>query len=144
MFPTPQTICDLEYNIGDSCFKHLFGGVAYGADVAFAGISERRKSQRFDLTLPIHVIRLSEKSVSLVGRTRDVSSGGAYFLLNADVDAGTPIEFFVTLQGGLSSVSKVRLRCLGRVTRAERMGEEGHLGIAATIDRYQFVRESLN
>jgi hypothetical protein len=118
--------------------------VVHGGDVAFAGVSERRKSQRFDLTLPIHVVRLSEKSVSLVGRTRDVSSGGAYFVVNADLDEGTPIEFFVTLQGGISSVSKVRLRCLGRVTRAERMGEDGHQGVAATIDRYQFVRESLN
>jgi hypothetical protein len=96
------------------------------------------------LTLPIHVIRLSEKNVSLVGRTRDVSSGGAYFVVNADLDMGAPIEFFVTLQGGVSSVSKVRLRCLGRVTRAERVGEEGHLGVATTIDRYQFVRDALN
>jgi hypothetical protein len=79
-----------------------------------------------------------------VGRTRDVSSGGAYFVVNADVNEGTPIEFFVTLQGGVSSVSKVRLRCLGRITRAERTDEDGHLGVAATIDRYQFVRESMN
>jgi hypothetical protein len=119
-------------------------GSGYGADVAFAGVSERRKSQRFDLTLPIHVVRLSEKSVSLVGRTRDVSSGGAYFVVSAPLDMGAPIEFFVTLQGGVSSASKVRLRCLGRITRSEALGEEGHLGVAATIDRYQFVREALN
>jgi hypothetical protein len=127
-----------------SVLNKLFGEWSNGADVAFAGVSERRKSQRFDLTLPIHVTRLSEKSVSLVGRTRDVSSSGAYFVVNADVNEGTPIEFFVTLQGGVSSVSKVRLRCLGRITRAESTDEDGHRGIAATIDRYQFVRESLN
>ena len=57
---------------------------------------------------------------------------------------GAPIEFFVTLQGGVSSASKVRLRCLGRVTRSEHLGEDGHLGVAATIDRYQFVRDALN
>jgi PilZ domain len=96
------------------------------------------------LTLPIHVVRLREKNVSLEGRTRDVSSGGAYFVVDADLNEGMPIEFFVTLQGGVSSLAKVRLRCLGRITRAEKTGEGGHLGVAATIDRYQFVRESLN
>jgi hypothetical protein len=112
--------------------------------VPFAGISERRKSQRFDLTLPIHIVRLREQDVNLVGRTRDVSSTGAYFVVSADFDEGTPIEFLVTLQGGVSSISRVMLRCLGRVTRAEKLPDDGHLGVAATIDRYQFVRESFN
>ena len=94
-------------------FETFVWGVVNGGDVAFAGVSERRKSQRFDLTLPIHVVRLSEKSVSLVGRTRDVSSGGAYFVVNADLDEGTPIEFFVTLQGGISSVVQGPAALLG-------------------------------
>ena len=106
--------------------------------------TERRKSKRFDLALPIHVVRLSDQSVSFVSRTRDVSSAGAYFVIEGEVSTGTAIEFFVTLHGGISAVQKVRLHCLGRITRAEKLSQGGRIGIATTIDRYQFIRDSRN
>jgi hypothetical protein len=65
-------------------------------------------------------------------------------VLGANIDAGSQIEFFVTLQETRPASRPVRLRCRGHVARLDRIGSAGRWGVAATIDRYQFVRDSLN
>jgi hypothetical protein len=105
---------------------------------------ERRKAQRYHLSLPIQIVRLAQQRVDLPGKTRDLSANGAYFVLGSNVDAGSPIEFFVTLQDTRPASRPVRLRCRGHVTRLDRIGAADRWGVAATIDRYQFVRDSLN
>lgn len=106
--------------------------------------TERRRTRRFDLTLPIRIVRLRQEDVDLVGRTRDLSSHGAYFVVSGEVEPGAPIEFFVTLQGDNGSEHKVRLRCRGYVTRLDKLEASNRTGVATTIDRYQFIRESVN
>ncbi len=106
---------------------------------------ERRRSRRFDISLPVRVTRLSNRAVELQGQTRDVSSVGAYFTLaERGLREGIPIEFLLTLQGAvlnLPEVGEVRLRCRGRVARLDTLEEAPQRGVAATIDRYQFVRD---
>ncbi len=99
--------------------------------------TERRRSPRFKLALPVRVLGISGKAVNLPGTTWDLSAGGAYFVIDGDVEPGAAIEFIVTLQ----SVKNIQLRCRGRVTRAERMQTESRLKVATTIRRYQFVRD---
>ena len=58
---------------------------------------ERRAARRFSMMLPLKV-RFSEEDDVLErqGETRDVSFRGLYFLIEARVEAGTPIEFVLT------------------------------------------------
>jgi hypothetical protein len=68
------------------------------------------------------------------------------FTAQREPDLGGPIEYIITLNhGGPQSVS---LRCLGKVLRADRLspGEEAQSAglnyrVAATLERYEFVRE---
>lgn len=112
-----------------------------------ATTGERRRSRRFAIELPVEILKLGNKSVQMAGQTRDVSSVGACFTIPVEeVREGSPIEFLVTLKGtmfGLAAVGSVRLRCRGRVIRQEALSESANPGrsVAATIDRYQFVRE---
>lgn len=109
---------------------------------------ERRRSRRFPIELPVEIRKIGGKSVDMIGQTRDVSSVGARFTVpTEDVREGTSIEFLVTLQGAMldmPAVGDVRLRCRGRIIRQEELSESANPGrsIAATIDRYQFVRDS--
>ena len=74
-----------------------------------------------------------------------MSSSGAYFVVRGEhVAAGSPIEFVVTLRQTSRQEEQIRLQCRGRVTRSERVGTIGRQGVAATIDRYQFLRGALN
>lgn len=116
--------------------------------MAKTDISERRRTQRFHMALPLRIVRLSQRNVDLEGKTRDLSSHGAYFVTRASVEPGDPIEFFVTLPEEhpmqMESGERVQLRCLGHVIRFDELGNNGRHGVAATIDRYQFVRANGN
>ncbi len=103
---------------------------------------ERRSSNRYGLALPVRVVRISDEDVAAQGKTRDLSSAGAYLeLSDGTVIEGSTIEFIVTLQDGILTDKKIPLRCQGRVTRAIRLGSDGgRVGVATTIDRYQFLR----
>lgn len=104
---------------------------------------ERRGSNRYGLDLPVQVVRISDEDVVARGKTRDMSSTGAYLeLSDGIIMEGCTIEFIVTLQRGILANKKIPLRCQGRVTRAVKLGPGGgRLGVATTIDRYQFLRD---
>src|SRR5277367_6002949 len=56
--------------------------------------TERRAARRFSMMLPLKVRFSKEDDVlEKQGETRDVSFRGLYFLIEAHVEAGTPIEF---------------------------------------------------
>lgn len=78
---------------------------------------------------------------SASGRTKNMSSLGVLFVTNAQVGLGDPIEFLVTLPPQGESLIGVRLRCLGKVVRLVPETDNGHhLGVAATVERYEFQR----
>lgn len=95
---------------------------------------EQRKSRRFDLKLPLQVVRCGRSSLRSRGETRNLSSSGVLFSADAPVNIGDPVEYVITLPSD-SAVSNVRLKCLGKVVR-----NDGHES-AATLERYEFVRE---
>lgn len=117
------------------------------------GASERRRAQRFALSLPVRIVKLRQQKVNIHSETRDVSSAGAYFLLEgAHAPAGAPIEFFLTLErdgnlehdstepDGKAPDGSVELHCRGRIVRVEEVDGSKRAGVGASIDRYQFVR----
>ena len=106
-------------------------------------VKEQRRSQRFELSLPLTLIRGGRGEVSRTGETRNLSSCGVYFVVPETLELGSLLEFIVTLPAEISIVGPVRLLCKGKVTRVEQK-DDSLIGVAATIERYEFLRENLN
>lgn len=67
-----------------------------------------------------------------------MSSGGVLFNDPAEpIELGQPIEYMISLPTG-KTMGDVRIRCMGKVVRRD--GE--NQGLAATLERYEFVRMS--
>ena len=97
-------------------------------------MTEQRKNQRFDLRLPLEIIRAGAHAET-TGETRNVSSSGVLFTSPTPVAVGEPIEYFITFPRKPGSRVDVRLRCIGKVLRGEQRS------FAATLERYEFVRK---
>ncbi|HLH00167.1 MAG TPA: PilZ domain-containing protein [Bryobacteraceae bacterium] len=95
---------------------------------------EQRKAQRFDLRLPVELVRGGARSLSEVGETRNLSSVGVLFHSDARLRVGEPVEYVITLPTSPPG-DQVRIHCLGKVVRFARKTE-----VAATLERYEFVR----
>lgn len=107
------------------------------------GSDERRGARRFHLNLPL-VVKTPEKtpeSQQSVAYTRDVSFRGLYFTVDEQFQAGSSVEFVITLPQEITSAGEVRLRCIGHIVRVERPEQRGNWGIAAKIDRYEFLSD---
>ncbi len=103
---------------------------------------EQRKTRRFQLQLPLSITRAGAEKVTLSGLTTNISSSGVLFTTEREADLGGPIEYVITLNSDGSQV--VHLRCIGKVLRAERassLNPSNTYHIAATLERYEFVRD---
>jgi PilZ domain len=100
--------------------------------------SDRREARRFTMTLPLRVISNEPNSFELEAQTRDVSYRGLYFLSEADFKPGTEIDFIITLPQQVTQSNDVNILCRGEIVRVEPT-ENGRKGIAAKIERYEFV-----
>lgn len=97
---------------------------------------DQRRARRYELQLPVELIRAGAKWVSVGGTTCNVSSGGVLFTDPAvPMEVGQQVEYVIDLPTG-RSVGGVRLRCMGTVVRRDEDGQT----VAATLDRYEFVR----
>jgi hypothetical protein len=107
-------------------------------------LREQRKFRRFKLKLPVEVIRKGARRLSRPGETRNLSSGGVLFTVQSEMEVGEQIEYLITLPTGSGSDEDVRLRCKGKVVRLERPnGDPARVSVAATLERYEFIRQSL-
>jgi hypothetical protein len=99
---------------------------------------ERRASRRFTMTLPLTVRAGGpDGETERQGQTRDVSFRGLYFLVDADFEPGSAIEFILTLPREITLAGDVHIRCFAEIIRVE--PHNGRRGIAARIDRYEFL-----
>jgi hypothetical protein len=111
---------------------HMFAGGLMESAV------ERRAARRFSMMLPMKVRFTAESGIlEKQGETRDVSFRGLYFLMEAIVEAGSPIEFVLTLPQQITLAGDVHIRCYARVLRVEE--QKGRRGVAARIERYEFL-----
>ena len=84
--------------------------------------------------------------MALSGQTRNISSSGVLFTTEREPDLGGPIEYIITLNH--DGPQAVNLRCIGKVLRSERMDSIRDTSaplayqIAATLERYEFVRDN--
>lgn len=101
--------------------------------------SERRRAQRFPLSLPLEVkLQEAGSETRKPANVRDISATGVYFLLDRKLEPASKIEFYVRLNVEGSPKGGVLLHCVGSIVRVE--PKDGDVGVAARIDRYRFVR----
>ncbi len=101
-------------------------------------MSEQRKSKRFELKLPVELVKTGSKPIAGNGETRNLSSGGVLFVSETLVDVGSPIEYIISLPSPGGRLGEVRLRCMGKVLRRE-LSESA---LAVTLERYEFMRST--
>ena len=103
---------------------------------------EQRRTKRFTLQLPVSITRSGADRVALAGFTRNISSSGVLFLAESEPDPGRSIEYVITLNN--DGARAVNIRCMGKVLRSHRIpltDQTPAYQIAATLERYEFVRE---
>jgi hypothetical protein len=79
-------------------------------------------------------MRAGSERLYEAGLTKNISSCGVLFSIQRELDVGGPIEYIITLSDENSN--PVSLRCVGKVVRHD----NGSSDIAATVERYEFVR----
>ncbi|MBZ5630447.1 MAG: PilZ domain-containing protein [Acidobacteriia bacterium] len=101
---------------------------------------EQRSTRRFSLRLPV-TVKFSDGSTEKTAHTRDVSARGICFYMDAAVTEGSEIEFTLTLPPEITLTESIRVHCKGKVVRVEPQAAGGRVGIAAVIERYEFLAE---
>lgn len=100
--------------------------------------AERREARRFNMSLPLRVMPQGAKGRELDAHTRDLSYRGLYFVAEADFEVGSEIDFVIVLPQQVTQSADVNIRCQGNIVRVEAT-ENGRVGIAAKIARYEFI-----
>jgi hypothetical protein len=88
-----------------------------------------RRDERFESDL---TIKLDQG----VGVMRNVSASGLYFVTDADLKKGDPLEFTLEFSG--EHIGQVSARCEARVVRVEPHGAQK--GVGATFEVIEFQR----
>ncbi|HEY2460031.1 MAG TPA: PilZ domain-containing protein [Candidatus Acidoferrum sp.] len=100
--------------------------------------ADRREARRFTMTLPMRVVPNGAHREELRAQTRDVSYRGLFFNSEANFEVGGEIDFVITLPPQVPQSGEVDIRCHGQIVRVESTSN-GHVGVAAKIDRYEFL-----
>jgi hypothetical protein len=93
------------------------------------------------MTLPVMIKMDEAEDHQKAVKTYNVSSSGVYFEFASPLDVGTALEFVLTLPEQITKGSAVRIKCVGKVVRVDQGNSKESLGVAATIERYEFLRE---
>ena len=101
---------------------------------------EKRATRRFALRLPV-TVRYGETPDEHAAQTRDVSARGICFFVDSAIQAGSAIDFTLTLPPEITLTESIRVRCKGRVVRVEGGSPPGKMAVAAVIDEYEFLAE---
>lgn len=108
----------------------------------FSSRNERRGMRRFDMRLPAAVRLAGGESNEFLTETQNVSARGVFFYLDRAVPEGTPVEVTMTFPPHITLTDAVRVRFTARVVRVEAPLPSARVGVAATIEEYEFLRSS--
>jgi|SRR5271163_3826402 len=103
--------------------------------------TDKRNTRRFALRLPV-TVRYGDIEQEHAAQTRDVSARGICFYVDSAIQAGSPINFTLTLPPEITLTESIRVRCKGRVVRVEGGNPASKMAVAAVIDEYEFLAES--
>jgi len=125
---------------------------AVGSRGAGGTVHEARTGQRFPLQLPITITE-NHSPRKHKATTTDVSAAGLHVQADRPLKVGSKITFEIVLpRQVLGTERDVKIRCAGRVVRAEAnrrvprtkpaAARDKLRGMACVIDQYRFVRNS--
>lgn len=100
--------------------------------------TEKRRHRRFDLSLPV-AVRM-ETASEIKTATKDISARGIYFTMDEGYQLGSQLECVVTLPPELCQGNMIQVRCRGKIVRVEPPDAQKKVGIAASIEDYEFVK----
>jgi PilZ domain len=107
-------------------------------------MTERRASQRYELSLPIMVCLAQERPTQFFsGQVLNISTTGVYFELEEALAPGTELLLTLSLPIEITRGQKVLVRASGRVLRVDTKNSRGAAathGIASCIERYDIIR----
>jgi len=103
--------------------------------------NDKRATRRFPLRLPV-TVRYGDAAEEHTAQTRDVSARGICFFVDSAIQAGSPIDFTLTLPPEITLTESIRVRCKGRVVRVEGGTPATKMAVAAVIDEYEFLTET--
>ena len=100
-------------------------------------MNDRRKHERIALRLAVQLDG-AEASVAAGCFTRNISSGGLYFLSPAPLIRGEQVDVFLVLPvcREIHSCTNAGIRCQIRVVRIDSLGNGLGFGIACQIESY--------
>ena len=104
---------------------------------------ELRKARRYGLSLPVAIHAPVQKDSSAqIGKTRDISARGIYFLIEADLSSSNEVNLTVTVPAEITGGTDVFISITAHVVRVEDFLKTNSkkVGVAATIDRYEMFR----
>src|SRR5271169_4736140 len=102
--------------------------------------NDKRATRRFALHLPV-TVRCGDDDPEHAAQTRDVSARGICFYVDSAMQAGSAIDFTLTLPPEITLTESIRVRCKGRVVRVEGGSPSSKMAVAAVIDEYEFLAE---
>jgi hypothetical protein len=106
-----------------------------------ANDNDKRATRRFALRLPVSV-RYGENEEQHAAHTRDVSARGICFYVDSAIQAGSAIDFTLTLPPEITLTESIRVHCKGHVVRVEGGSASDKLAVAAIIDEYEFLADT--
>ncbi len=89
------------------------------------------------MQLPLQLVRTGHEALQESGETKNLSSGGVLFCAKAVLNVGDLIEYEIVLP---AHNPPVVLHCKGKVLRHQAINGKGTQQIAATLERYEFIR----
>ncbi len=103
---------------------------------------ERRITPRFALQIPVLLV-LPKLGLQVEGKTRDIGSGGLFFYIDAPLNEHEEVQLLLNLPGQFS-IGAIRVACHARVIRLEQDILGGKQGVAAAIQKFDFLAEREN
>ena len=110
-------------------------------------MGERRKARRYEVYLPLQVCLSRQRPSEFhTAQLRDISRSGIYFHSSVPINTGTGIELTFALPTERNRGASVLVRASAKALRISKIENEMTplYGIAATIDRLDFVRPVVN
>jgi PilZ domain len=104
---------------------------------------DRRTMRRFDMRLPAAVKAIGSEYSELLTETQNVSARGVFFYLDRPVEEGSRVEVTLTFPPHITLTDSVRVRFVARVLRVDAPLLASHIGIAAFIEEYEFLRSNI-
>jgi hypothetical protein len=105
-------------------------------------MTNTRAARRFRLALPILLAELPQKTHTIEGTTRNISTNGVFFTTKLRMTNGANLEFKFTLPPDESQQNPATVSGRARVVRVEQpKSGSDEVGVAVAIEEFRIIRD---